>query len=181
MLQSRSIAAIRIAGEVKRYHTKRTIGVQSVGEHSWNVALLVFALVKTPSLDLIKAALLHDVAEVSVGDIPAPVKRSSPEMKEQVNKLEDDFLRRIGIDYPELSIGEENILKVADTLELVLYCQEQMHMGNAALNPVYQTGLTYLYGYLDKSPQVVSQKVQEILSDVTLNINMIEQGEVINE
>lgn len=56
---------------------------ESVAEHTFHVAFLVWALgVETPNLDLahtIEIALAHDVAEVRIGDLPMPAGRYLPE------------------------------------------------------------------------------------------------------
>ncbi len=52
---------------------------ESVAEHSWHVAVLVWTLGRDlPGLDLSKAvsmALLHDVGEVRLGDLPMTVNK----------------------------------------------------------------------------------------------------------
>ena len=59
------LETFRAAGAVKRYHIVRTLRQQSVAEHSWNVALLVYMIYPQASPKLIKAALTHDVAEIT--------------------------------------------------------------------------------------------------------------------
>lgn len=66
---------------VKRWHMVDTTRQQTLAEHSANVAMLVMLVQRTcPELyfgsggSLVSYALLHDVEEVFVGDIPTPTK-----------------------------------------------------------------------------------------------------------
>lgn len=61
-------------GYTTRYHTERTLREDTVGHHSFNVAAIVMYVRPDASAALLRAALLHDVAEHVLGDIPAPVK-----------------------------------------------------------------------------------------------------------
>jgi putative hydrolase of HD superfamily len=55
---------------------------ESVSEHAWHVVLLVWALgPRVPGLDLLRAlelALVHDLAEVRLGDLPRTAARYLP-------------------------------------------------------------------------------------------------------
>lgn len=67
---------------VKRWHMVDTTRQQTLAEHSANVAMLVMLIQRTcPDIyfgtggSLVSYALLHDIEEVFVGDIPTPTKR----------------------------------------------------------------------------------------------------------
>ena len=49
--------------EVTRYHTVRTLVQETVGHHSHGVAMLCLFLAPDASANLLKAALVHDLAE----------------------------------------------------------------------------------------------------------------------
>ena len=67
-------------GEVKRYHTLSTIGEQTVGSHSWGVAVILNWLEPQISKHAILKALTHDVAEKQTGDMPAPTKWNNKDL-----------------------------------------------------------------------------------------------------
>lgn len=67
---------------VKRWHMIDTTRVQTLAEHSANVATLVFGIVRScpgmyfgNALNAAGAALIHDIDEVFTGDIPTHTKR----------------------------------------------------------------------------------------------------------
>lgn len=67
---------------VKRWHMIDTTRIQSLAEHSANVAALAYGIAKTapggyfgPAADILPCALFHDMAEVFTGDIPSHTKR----------------------------------------------------------------------------------------------------------
>lgn len=74
---------------VKRWHMIDTTRVQTLAEHSANVAALVFGIARAcpdmyfgPSLEAAGLALFHDVDEVFTGDIPTHTKRQLKGVKE---------------------------------------------------------------------------------------------------
>lgn len=133
-------------GGVKRYHTVDTIASQTVAEHSYGVAWLVYLLSgETPSAALLMAALSHDIAECRTGDIPAPAKRSLG-ISEQFATYENRVLDEAGVPPWRESLCEQElrILKFADTTELVLFCLREMSLGNRGMRRVARRGLGYL-------------------------------------
>ena len=137
------VTMFRNGGAVKRYHTLRTIGEQTVAEHSFQVACLLTAIVPDVSAELLKAALYHDLPEQSTGDIPATVKWRNPTIKKELCREETDFSFE---HHTEVSLSKEDMLalKWADTLELIHYCFEQMDMGNAKMARVARRGVDFL-------------------------------------
>lgn len=133
-------------GRVRRYHTVDTIAPQSVAEHSYGVAWLVYLLSgETPSVALLMAALSHDIAECVTGDIPAPAKRSLG-IGRQFDEYEERVRDAAGVPSwtGALTAEELRILKFADTTELVLHCLHEISMGNRGMRKVLRRGLSYL-------------------------------------
>lgn len=112
------------------------VDVESVAEHTWGVALIVLALapeVEGP-LDREKAliiALVHDLPERSLSDIPSPAlahlppeaKREAEEaaLSEIVQGLPDgDRLRVWWREFEEGSTPEGRLVRDADRLEMLL-------------------------------------------------------------
>lgn len=135
----------REAGAVSRYHTVRTLRQQDLSSHSHNVAMLVHLLYPECRKELLLACMYHDLPELVTGDIPAPAKRASvklglllEEMEKGTAPLHQDF---------GLTPFEEAVLKWCDTFELVLFCTEEMLMGNSyALAPL-RKGLSWCESY----------------------------------
>ena len=138
------IKTIRSAADIRRYHTSRVIGEQTIGHHSFNVAMLVRVITNNEAgADLIKAALDHDIPELATGDIPAPTKWLSPKIAEALYELDSQFHSAHGNFFTEahhLTEDEARVLSIADMLELVLFCIEQREMGNTHLLSVETNG-----------------------------------------
>lgn len=123
------LKALREGGMVQRCHTLPHHGSYSVAEHSYGVAQLIFTYCSNPSVDLIQAALNHDVAERWTGDIPAPAKWLNYKMKEGCDLAEQDVEDSYDLAVV-LTREERRWLKGADIMELWLWSLEQQAMGN---------------------------------------------------
>lgn len=73
---------------VKRWHMIDTTRVQTLAEHSANVALLAMLIAKTAPIEwfdtyvvVAAAALVHDIPETFTGDIPSHTKRRLDDIK----------------------------------------------------------------------------------------------------
>ena len=128
---------------VKRYHTITTLVPETVGHHSHGVALLACMLSKSePSLNLVFAALVHDLAEHQTGDIPSPSKRQFG-IGDMINALEEELLENSGWAPEELSMEEARALKLADLGQGALYCVEEIQRGNSKMRIVLERYLSY--------------------------------------
>jgi len=134
---------IRLGGGVRRFHTRPTIDHQTVAAHSWGVAALLFEICD-PSVNLLRAAIYHDVAEYDTGDIPATAKWMSKSLKATLDELELQIERGLGIEAANLSREERWLLKFADMLELVWYSVEQRKMGNRYAEEWYENGTAWM-------------------------------------
>jgi len=137
MHESIKIKVLREAGQVMRGHAKQLHREYSVGIHTYNMLGLLEVLHPDPSLRLYRAILWHDVPERFTGDIPTPVKKLVPEIKEGLKTLEQKMLKELGGEVP-LSGDEGCWLKAIDMLELWLWCREEMAMGNKAVDDMYR-------------------------------------------
>lgn len=134
---------MRDAAAIDRYHTHRTHRRQSVGEHSFGVMMLIQQVYPEARKELYLAAMHHDLPEFITGDIPAPVKRSAPHfavMLEELEKSTAPLYQDFG-----LSAFEEAVLKWCDTMELVLWCLEELHLGSVYGRRPCLLGLTWLW------------------------------------
>lgn len=120
---------------------------ESVAEHSFHVAILVWALgPRTPQINVQRAlelALVHDLAEVRTGDLPMTAGRYLPEgakiaaeaavltdllapLDELATDLIEELRRR---DTPEA-----RFVKACDKLQLMLKVTAYQHAGAAGLD-----------------------------------------------
>jgi 5'-deoxynucleotidase YfbR-like HD superfamily hydrolase len=107
------------AGKVTRWHTKGDIPPQSIADHSWGVAMLIMAYHPRPSIELIQAALVHDLGEIYTGDIPYSAKLRWPDFRDLLAKKEKDAMDDLGasVYMTQLLPGEKAWLKWADQEE----------------------------------------------------------------
>ena len=139
------------AGAVTRFHTKRTIHTQTIAEHSWGVAMILTRICN-PRAELLRAALTHDLAESVTGDTPATAKWLHEPLKQALDIMEIAVNRHLGID-TELSKHELELLKWADMLELILYCESEVDMGNTKMEGIVRTGIAYLDARVPPTPE----------------------------
>lgn len=137
-----------IAGtEVKRYHTVTTLITETVGHHSHGVAMMALMIDPAASRELLLAALMHDLAEHQVGDIPSPAKREYG-IGEQVSELEDRLMRAAGLVMPDLSKRDARTLKLADIAQGALFCAREMSLGNRRMQAILDRYLGYAEGMM---------------------------------
>ena len=119
---------------------------ESVTEHSWHVLFLVWVLGRqVEGVDLARAveiALVHDLAELRVGDLPrtasryfpAGAKRSaeSAAMADVLAPLPEDA-RRLHDEYQEGTSLEARLVKACDKLQLMLKVAVYESWGTGAL------------------------------------------------
>lgn len=159
-----TLDAIVNAPETRRFHTWPVLREQSVGLHSWSVAMLCWYLSRGhmpgTSVNLIIAALVHDAAEYKFGDMPGPVKRALPPVakhgggltpfREHWGMMEEAHLEAVGLNLGiPLTPEEERILKMADAAEGCLYCIRERAMGNKLIKPCWDNFIAYYAEVLD--------------------------------
>jgi hypothetical protein len=99
--EGRAMEAVQRLSAVKRWHMVDTTRVQTLAEHSANVAMLAGLIARTcpgmyfgPSPYVTASALVHDLEEVFTGDIPSltkPLLRGVKELEDSVLPMEFRF------------------------------------------------------------------------------------------
>lgn len=109
------------SGFVRRWHSHPDLAStnQTNAAHQWGVAIIAMHLFPDDD-DLLKAALLHDVGEVNLGDLSAPAKRSKPILAKAYKEAEDLNMATMDVPIPECS---KNRLDLCDMLEAFLWVQ----------------------------------------------------------
>lgn len=125
------LATLR-SGGVERYHAQPDVPAQSTAEHMWGVAILMLKFYgRDLSTKLLAAALTHDCGEVGIGDVPSPTKRASPEVKATFDRLEEEMLIKLGVNWVGTLSEEETLaLKICDVLEGLHYVTRKLRVPN---------------------------------------------------
>lgn len=116
------------AGSVERFHTRPGLRACTDAKHSHGVAMLCFFLSDgLPSVNLLMEALTHDLGELYTGDVPAPTKWAVGSGTFEL--LEDSTRDKYDLRFP-LTEQERRTLHLADYMEGVLWCADELSMGN---------------------------------------------------
>lgn len=119
---------------------------ESVTEHSWHVLFLVWAVgSRIPEIDLgraVEIALVHDLAELRIGDLPRTSAHYFPEgaKKAAESAAMSDLLaplpaRALALyqEYQEGATPEARLVKACDKLQLMLKVSVYERWGTGAL------------------------------------------------
>lgn len=130
---------IRLAGQVLRYHTWPHIRKQTVAEHSWQVARIIMSIADHKMISiLVPYSILHDCGEVTTGDIPFPLKKDNPDLKDIMDRLENHAVSCLVAEWNvhgafglhQLTIGEKLVFKLAEFIEMWEWGLEEQMLGN---------------------------------------------------
>ena len=159
-----NIRKILQSGNVVRFHNSIGMDKQKNSEHEWEVALILQHIYPQCSKELLLAALTHDAAEYYTGDIPFPVKQSSPELKCVLDKLERQWEEQNGVHF-DLHPEEAYFLKLADTLSGMWYCIQQVKEGKINAKRPFRKWrkfiINVMYGYPDPGLIKLSSEMVE--------------------
>lgn len=157
------------AARVLRYHTMPVIHRQTTGEHSARVALIIMEIYPNAGAELLRAALMHDLAEYYTGDVPAPAKWDSKFLKDALDESEEIWMINVGLRFPDLSQFGRDVLKFADLAELVMYCMDEAVLGNRSMLKVGRRGMDAMYM---KAP---TAEASELAYDLEARLAALEQ------
>ena len=154
------------AGMIRRYHTLPFIGEQTVGHHTYNVVQILRHITGDMlSVNLLKAALDHDVMEYFTGDVPHPTKQAFSAVEAALQVVEDEMLAELGVDY-ELDPHEANLLKWADMMEAGMFGYHQMTLGNRYAKDIVANVLIWF-----RDQYVLPQPLIDMLNELGNNFN----------
>jgi 5'-deoxynucleotidase YfbR-like HD superfamily hydrolase len=157
-------------GQVVRFHTRMGLKPITDAAHSHGVAMLCYLLweadADTTDLgSLLAAALVHDLAEQSVGDVPAPTKWALLGLAEQLEGLEQEVLRKYSFNI-NLCEEERRLLRLADSLEGLLYCANELNLGNRKSIVIGNRWVDYLCSLEIPAEQLHIQKVINVIVEI---------------
>ena len=128
-----------------RYQNCNRLVNESVAEHSFYVAVFVLKLREYYDFNLevaLKTALIHDIPEARISDIPHNIKLANPEVAAALEKAEEkvtvDMLsEEANVLLKSFNHGdtvEGKICQLADVLSVVLYANDEIKCGNRIFN-----------------------------------------------
>lgn len=166
------ILALREGGQTVRAHIIPYVGTYNVAMHSYNAAnmLLLLCPKNILSMELVKAVLWHDVAERWTGDTPATAKWASPILKATLDRLEAKINNKLGITVL-LTTQQEDWLRAVDLLELYVWTQEQLFMGNRNVEDMATRIKDIFQDNWDKTPVQVREFMEEFEFHRTVECN----------
>ena len=82
------------------------------------------------------------MAESITGDVPATAKWENEHLDTELSIVEKKFNQSHDIDF-KLTADEHNLMSAADKMELVLFCTEQIMLGNSTMRAVRDRGVEY--------------------------------------
>ena len=161
---SKALQFLWDGGQVKRYHTRSVLKEQTVAEHTFGVLSILFIICEEVGPALFQAALTHDVAEATTGDVPAHTRRALREngTSDPLKDLEEVLLRENGV-YMPLTHEEERLLKMADVLDGMRYCAQELSMGNRTIRDIYYRYREYAR---ELNPTPIEQRVIRAIEEV---------------
>lgn len=147
---------------------------ESTAEHTWRLCLMVMLFEKyLPQLDtlkLMKMCLIHDIAEIIDGDIPAIIKVPNKSEKERKNlvlltknlpsHLKEEIIN-LWDDYENILSIEAKVAKALDKLETLM----QHNVGQNPYNFDYNFNLTYGKQYTNEIE--ILKIVREVVDEQT--------------
>lgn len=126
------------SGEVRRCHAiARMVRPPTIGEHVYGSLIVAMELClaqdvgETATGRILRSLILHDAPELVTGDIPAPVKRASPEIAKALAVMEEAFYKKLDIYIP----GDDppiyqSICDAADVIDLAFTMVRERELGN---------------------------------------------------
>lgn len=171
---------------IPRFTGSYLVQPQSGADHAFRTAMIALQIVddyndKKPKKDQISReevllkALIHDVEESVIGDLPTPVKYITPEFRESVKKVEEkamhDFvLQDAGPNsaeyyklWKESKEGKSGkIIKIADKLEGFIKINFEIRQGNAGLISAYYETTKWF----NENPKIMDEfpRAQDLVS-----------------
>jgi putative hydrolase of HD superfamily len=144
---------------------------ESVSEHAFHVVLLVWALAaEVPGLDAARAAelaIVHDLAEVRLGDLPRTAARYLPAGAKKASEgaAIGEILAPLPASAREL--WEDYAAGVSPEAKLVKACDKLQLMIKVAVYESWGEGrLTEFWGNADNFPDVAFPPVREVLDEL---------------
>jgi len=93
-----------------------------IAAHQGRVALLALMLFPREHA-LHRAAILHDMGEATVGDVPNPVKNANPDLKAALDRIEGEAMAAMGLPAVSMDQRDRDMLRLCDKLDAILWAR----------------------------------------------------------
>jgi 5'-deoxynucleotidase YfbR-like HD superfamily hydrolase len=137
-VEFRRLLLMRGAARVARMHTIPTYRTQTVGEHTFSLLAILDYVMQdhTVTLDLLRAALYHDVSEYITGDVPSTAKWANSGLEDSLKFVEHRIEKQYELPKINSTSVEGRILKFCDLMELGIFCLEEHWMGDYRMKDI---------------------------------------------
>lgn len=172
------ISKIDILRSLIRYQNCLRNVNESVAEHSFYVAAIILKLYEYYNFDLETAlvtALIHDIPECEISDIPHPIKERNKDLMEIVDRIEIKTITNIlSEDAAELlkhfndgDTIEGLICQLADILSVIIYASDELKSGNKVFNYIAIKSLNRVYEVTNKLETAIKEPyTKETISNI---------------
>jgi len=135
----------RVLASIPRWSVLPVIRRQYVAEHSYYVSLYVHELLAHPAYSYMDAewklcalryALVHDVEESRMSDIPGPVKRMIKD-DDKLKSVERRVFEGLDLPVPYVDDKIKKLVKAADLIDEYFYINIEMSYGNRIASRVH--------------------------------------------
>lgn len=133
-----SLPTLLRSGNVLRCHTLTCLNRPTVGLHTYRTLVILHWLYfpKHPPANVNYAMLVHDMPEISTGDMPGNIKADNVAVAGAFEMLEYAFHNmhnlNLGI-HEQLTEQEAVIIGFCDRADLTLYALSEIELGNRSL------------------------------------------------
>ena len=160
-----------------RYNNKFHIHGENVAEHSFYVAFYTMQLCKFLEVSkeieslAIKKALIHDVHEIELSDIPHNIKDENPSLYAFCTDKEYEFNEThfpdIVKEYREIDTVSgllvDVIVNIADILEVLHYSEFEVLLGNVMFNEIMLSATKRIKEELEYFERILDKEKAEAL------------------
>ena len=152
LAQERALLTL-LSGQTQRWHMHPFMPPQNVADHAWHVAVILGLIDPNCTVEDLKTALYHDVAELKHGDLSAVLKRADLELARSREEQESETLRR----WTGHEATYSPAMKIADKLADLWLLAIQSRLGNQEASSGFAKHRRWLDAMdLDKYPIAVT-------------------------
>lgn len=127
--------------DIIRYNTRSKIKEETVADHTCFVSILSLKILAQLGItddkvikDTLVLSVLHDIPESCTSDIPYDVKQRCPELRELLEKLEDEYYNKYWSNFVEALEAKKKlpglVVKLADVYSVFQFCCSELRLGN---------------------------------------------------
>ena len=153
LLNAENRAKLQTLSTLKRYNNALHFHDENVAEHSFYTALYAMEISHLLAVDYyvermaVEKALIHDVHEIVLSDIPHVVKKSIPKIETACLEFEENFNARnfehLMKEYEFLSGDQQEvvdlIVNLSDVISVMQYSEQELAIGNKVFSTVKQS------------------------------------------